>query len=66
MHKIRKPGMINLDGWLTQATKTIKHIEQQQDSGYFFEKDIADVKNSLTQAKLSCRRMDEWILRNEK
>ena len=61
MTEIKNPGMKNLDGWLTQAIKTIKHIEQQNDNGYFFEKDIADVKNSLTQAKLSCKRMDEWI-----
>ena len=61
MTQLKHQELINLHNWLIKCIKTVEHVEQRNEVGYFFEKDIADVKNSLTQAQLSCKRMDDFL-----
>lgn len=61
MAQLKHPGLINLNNWLVRCMNTVEHIEQQNEVGYFFEKDVADVINCLTQAGLSCKRMDDLL-----
>lgn len=53
-----------MNNWLDDAVTTTQHIKQQDEVGYFFEKDIEVLINALNQARLQCKMIDDNFVLN--
>ena len=58
-NKFNNPQLENLHNWLKDLKKTTEHIKEQNDNGIFFENDIETLLNSIDQADLQCKRIDD-------